>query len=709
MKHRFFLPDDHEARQAALVHHHDANRTEHLQRAYDWTRNHWYLQGVRAMRMWGQGGVPQGVYRDAQGHLQVRIEKAYEAVQVAQGQILGLDLGAALVRDPGVSLTGIQDTALLQTTYDYFWSRFDNTSFRAALAYMLPAYGSCGIGGFPVPGGKGGVLGGTLIAIPPWQLRPLPSCPTGIHDVAGIEWFRWVPYDWIKKWFREYFKFPTVDDEDELQLLNVPLGSNVGVEYTPGSLQAGIGWTGMGQVPGVLTKGQVQSVQNTDFQDTQSRDKNHCRYVEMREFWVYGDDYSCLQWHVCLGRKLVLSVDYTNQADRKRIGMTDNKLPTAPVHLARWGAAGSFWGRGLAERLIPLNRQVEDLFSQCVSNLKEAEYLRFLAIPTTLGLNRERLVQQRRNGVVFYQPDLAAPQHLKPEVIAPPTLGDIPGKMLGTTIAMLDVAAQQSGVIRGDIGRIASQKGLNELSEQQAIPFQPVVESITSAMVGAYKALGRVFQETVRPNDELPMTRIDESAVGVTVNRETGKVVVTERFPDVRDYNLVLRNTAPRPKAALKQELDLQLQLGTISKAQYRITAFKEALDVPGLDRSEYENYVAAWLENVIMFGGSGKTPAEDPYKANAEADNHSIHLMAHKEFMAGIAWRYASPQVRMAFLAHCAYHEGTVGRFPQGIQGMGEFGGAGAVNPLAKDLGVQMSPPQVPGQASTADLAGAM
>ena len=705
MKSRFFLPADLEARQAALCHHHDANRTEHLQKAYEWTRNHWYLQGVRALRLWGQGGVPSGTYRDDQGRLRIRIEKAFEAVQVAQGQILNMDLGPAIVRDQGVSLTGVRDTALLQTTYDYFWDRFDNTTFQAALSYILPAYGSCGIGGFAVPGGQGGVLGGTLMVIPPWQLRPLPSCPTGIEQVAGIEFFRWAPYDWIKANFKDLLRFPKDDADNDLNLLSVPIASNVGVEYTPGSLQAGIGWTGMGQVPGVLTKGQIQTVQQSDFD--LSKDKNRSRYVEMREFWVYGDDFSCLQWHLCLGRKLVLSIDYTNERDRKRIGMTGNKLPIAPVHMTRWSVAGSFWGRGLAERLIPMNRQFEDLFGQCISNLKEAEFLRFLAIPTTLGLNHERLVEQRRNGILFYQPDLAAPQHLKPEVIAPPTIGDAPGKMLGTISALLDMSSQQSPAIKGKIGRISSEKGLNELVEQQETPLEPVARSLASAMTGAYKALGRVFQVTLKPGEELPLTRIDETAVGVEVNRKTGKVVVKERFPDVRDYRITIRDKAPRPKSALKAELDNQLQLGTISKAQYRITAFKEALDIPGLDRAEYENYVAAWLENIIMFG-DGNTPVEDPYKANQEADNHAIHLMAHKEFMASVIWRYASAQVKYIFLSHCGYHEGTT-RIPQGLQGMGEFGGAGQMNPMAADMASQAAGPGQPGQTPMSDVISAM
>ena len=236
MKHRFFLPPSSKRKdvEAALNYHHSANDDEHKQHSYEWTRTHWFLQGVRRLNVaYGRGQErPSPHYIDKHGgQRRVRIERAVQELQTEMGRILSVDIGPAVKRPPGCGLDTVRETAISQAALDNFWSRYSDRNFALALAYGLCAYGTMGIGAFDA-GSQGGVYGVNFTLVPPWELRPLPGCVTGVEQVAGIEWFRWVPLDWLKKHYGDMLDIPRGKDE-KMQVIEVPAGSHVQVDWSP--------------------------------------------------------------------------------------------------------------------------------------------------------------------------------------------------------------------------------------------------------------------------------------------------------------------------------------------------------------------------------------------------------------------------------------------------------------------------------------------
>jgi hypothetical protein len=190
LRNRFYLPPSSSRKEvaAALKYHNDSNLAEYQQRAVEWTRAHWFVQGVRNLKILlpNSGGVPTPTFVDSTGQRRVRIELAVQMMQTEIGRILGIDLSPGVVRSPGIGLDSVRGTAISQTVLDDFWTRYDTHEFRLALAAGLVTYGTMGVTAFDVESGHGGIFGGSLALIPPWELMPLPSGITGIDQVSGI-------------------------------------------------------------------------------------------------------------------------------------------------------------------------------------------------------------------------------------------------------------------------------------------------------------------------------------------------------------------------------------------------------------------------------------------------------------------------------------------------------------------------------------------
>lgn len=697
MKTRFFLPPPKEkdAVEYALNYHHLNNRYEHQFHAANWVNTHYFLQGVRNLKINGwDSRLWSGGLIDASGQRHVRVERAVDFLQVEQGRIMSLDLSPYVERPRGLSLDGLRGTALSQTALDNFWYRFNHVQFQLGLAYGLPSYGTMGIGAFDV--GDTGIFGATLMLVNPWELRPLPSAITNITEVAGIEWCRWVPYEWIKENFRKILRLPKGSDEQDLEMTMAPIGSKVHNEFAPisrGNPSAQAGVFG-GSINAINMYNQVRASRQIDDKKTNEK------YVQMREFWIHGDDYSCLRWIVTLGRRVVLDLDYTNERQRLNLGIAGAELPVAPLHIARYLTVGSFYGRALIDRVIQQNKVFEAFLGDAIQNVRDHDRFRFLAMPISMGITNEQICEYMKNKVIPYQPDMSTGSH-RPEIISPPNLSDFPGKMSAYLDSVMEKSALQGNMFRGKApGRVDSAGGLALLAEQQGVPMVPVGESIKEAMTGVFKALHGIIRRNIQADTNLLLNRIDESIVGVKLDLKTGTTRLTEpgALPKPQDLRITVRSVNPRSKVAVKQELDDLLKRKVITPVQYRITAIKENLDLPILNRSEYESYCAAWVENIVMFG-DGETPGSG--ETNPDADNHAIHFLVLMEFMNGPVFRIASAAVQQVFLDHKDYHLENLGALPEGLESIDQFGQVGPPGPMVQQAFAAGGPPPMLGQAS--------
>ncbi len=688
MKSQFYLPPSSQRKtvEAALIYHHETNDAEHQQHSYEWTRTHWFLQGVRRLNIYGASGHqrPSPHVIDTGGQRRIRIERVLQIMQTEMGRILSVDIGPAINRPPGIGLDSVRETAIAQAALDNFWARYNDRNFHLALAYMIAAYGTAGIGAFDAGSTSGGIYGVDLSLVPPWELRPLPGCVTGVEQVAGIEWFRWVPLDWLKKNFGEQLSIPRKDADNKMGVVEVPAGSHMQTDWSPNRTAT----TGIGSVNAYNASGYI-----SDRDDVNVPSMKH---VQLREYWGYGDDYSCLRWNVCLGDHLALDVDYTNQKDRDRVGLVGNELPIAPLHVARYLTVGSFWGRGLADRHIGLNRELELLVGDMIQDMRDLTKLRVLSLPTSSGINKNNLKNHLRNKILPWQPDYAAPT-IKPEILNPPSAGDVPGKTAALVNSLIDQTAAQGPLFGGEVpGRVDSTGAVDRIIDQNRVPMFPIADSLESAMSGVWKSTLGILRRHLTDEDKLTVNRLDESIIGVTFDRESGTVSLADNpLPSPQTIAISIRNKFPTSKEVIKQDLKEMLQAGVISRIDYKIASIREGLRLPWVSRAEYENYTTAWIENIIMFG-DGQTPKETI--ANPDADNHVLHLAVLTDFMATPLWRLAGPGVRNAFLEHKEYHLQGMGAFPQDMESIDQFGNVGPPGTDAVQI-AGMGVPPMPGQ----------
>lgn len=701
MKTRFHLPSWKQRKDVenTLIDHHLDGDVEVSQHAWNWTRCHWFLQGVRRLTILGTDSrtIPTPHQTLATGNRVVRIDKAAAVLQTEIGRLLGIDLRPAVQRRSGVALDEIRSTALAQVMLDNFVDRYDFSTFQLGLWYMLAAYGTAGIGGFDVGERAGGVFGATLLLIPPWELRPLPSGVTGIDQVAGVEWCRWVPMSWLKANYKDVLRWPKDRRDDKLGLMEATPGMRVQSEYSP---VAGRSPVNSGTVGTALHRPVGAVPPNGDTTaDDYSED-----YVHLREFWVYGDDYSCLRWSILLGEHLALDVDYTDESSRQAVGLEGNSLPIAPVHVARYMPVGSFYGKGFIERQVELNRELEFLFSEMIQDMRESNKLRVLAVPQSSGINLRNFSNHLRNRLLVYQPDYAA-NNARPEILAPPTLGEVPGKTINLLMGVIGDLAAQGPMYRGQVpGRLESSPGVAMVAEQQNVPLAATAESVSGAMTGVWKSVLGVIRRRAQDMSDLTLNRLDESVIGVKFDRTTGHVELDpDVLPSPQTILVSVRNKFPRPKQAIKEDLLAMLQAGLISKTDVRIMSVREDLGLPFVTRTDYEHYGTAWMENIILFGDGEKS---GQVLFNPQADNHPIHLVIHQCLMAMPFWRLASVEVRARFLEHINYHLENMGVFPDQLLSAASAG-VGAPNPMM--AGMMAGEPPRPGQQPMPEVMGTM
>lgn len=660
MKARFQLPasTNREAVQSAMKYYYYAADDEQRLHAYEWTRTHWYLQGVRRVNVlsWQGTQLPNPSHIDEFGQRRVRIELATGALRTEMGRILSMDLGPIVPWTAGVTLEGLRQSAISNVVLDSFWERFDKQAFRTSLAYMLPAYGTAGIGAFDCDPSNGGVHGATLMVIPPWELRPLPGNVSGIEQIAGLTWHRWVPLDWLKENYGDQLNLREKDGD--FQMLEAPPGVMLQGEFAP---NLGSGVLGVGQIP-MVTVNKPGGIMVSMSSDKTHKEKKFS-FVNLKQSYIWGDDHSLLRMIVMVGNHLAKDVDFTKESEAKEDGWKGSGLPITPVHVARYIPVGSFWGRSLMEQLIPVNRELELAAGDFLQEGRDVKRFTKLLVPTTAGINERVLESSQVNGILRYQPDYAGSANYKPDMLSPSTdrMGLL-GKGIGMIGAFFDKISQQGPQYGGSPGgRMDSASGVNSLMQAQEIPMQSLSEGLEGAMIGAWKAILSILGNRLTRDTELTLNRVDESMLGLRLNRETGTAKIMDNpIPAPQLVRVNLRSKLPVSSTQRKQDLLNELKIGSISMVEYRIKCIKEGLADPFLNMAEFHSWTSAWMDIISLFG-DGKT-AGQPVLQDPQVENHTICLMAVMQVIQSPIYRLASPAVRKSLRDYKSYHEGSKG-----------------------------------------------
>lgn len=651
---KFYLPKASKKSEVAkaLDYHYDRGTRELTQRSQYWTLSHWYLQGVRNFRLKGvrDGGLPASSFTDTKGRRRVRYERALVQCQVEMGRILGIDRSPAVQRESGVGLDKLRSESLSQAILEHIKRKQSWGALSLAHAYQLVCYGTSGVA-VVQPEPFLGQWEPAIELVPPWELRPLPGYVTGTDQVGGISWSRWVPLEWLKTQYKKRAKLPR--DIEQRHLVSASLyGEEPQAIASPGRAYNEFGGVVPSASMGTASAGTGGGAIEHEATTT---------YIELRESWLTAHDGSAYRYIVQAGGgEPIVDADFTEDEWQDRLG---GILPMCPVSVARYSEVGAFYGRGFADRQIPLNREQELMLGDILESVREADRLRILAIPTTSGINvRQFRETVKRDRFMSYQPDYAAPQH-QPQIISPPNMGNAFQQTFMMVDGMQQQLAAQGELLYGGVpGRVDSTGAVAMLAEYQNVPISVVSESIASCWSHTWKAcLGYVkfFHDKVDPNLLIQVGALDQGAVGLVLDPNGGVELSDKAIPDPHDLTVTIRSKDPRSKNIIRGDLDAMLKAGLISQVGYRIMADKEGLDLPLEDHTAYEHWKTAWWENLVMFG-DGETPGE--IEGHSYGDNHTIHYLVCRAIIAMTIFRKASKAVQRKIESHCQWHAQQMG-----------------------------------------------
>jgi hypothetical protein len=688
------LPSSRETLAEVLRYHAEANREEMVRKSVTWTKCYWFMQGVRDLKI--NGGVdgwsgPTVNRRDAKGLRRVVVEVALNALATDVGRHLDIDIAPTVTRRPGISLDGVRGTAVAQAALDLWWDRFRREDFRLQWAFAKSCYGMTGVAAFDLGSPTKGVYGAGLMLIPPWELSPLPSGVVGLNEVEGVCWRRWVPLRYVKEYLTGDGGVSLPRDGDTLRAVDAPMASRLHGGYSP----AGVTGVGVAVNPVFAGGTNIRKTPRGKYvSDNGERlhDKASEKFVELADHWVWAEDGGCRRHVITVGDHVGHDTDYEKALEKGEIA----ELPFCPLYVDRRLSVGGFYGRGLVETLLGLNKELEVLTADLLQDARDSSRLKFLALPMSGGFNERNFQEATQRKFFTYAPDPTAPQH-QPQIIQAATGGESQGRAIGLVNSLLGQIAAQSEMFRGGLpgARIDSAASLSVIAEQQNVPLRPSIESTIGCFRFVYRKLLSILRLRIPKDDILNLARIDESVIGVKYDMSKGGFSLSDNpLPDPRSIELTIRSENPRPKSMRKEQLDDAFGKGLISKVEYRIEAERLGLELPLGSKQAYNNDLTAYLENIILFN-DGVTPGQ--YLANADSQDHHIHLMRHREFMASPVFMAASPEVRTAFLNHIReFHMPSLGGLPEGLETLDSFGGMSSPAGVAQEMfaaGVQPNP----------------
>lgn len=679
----------HEKVATALGYHHTANSSDHDQRRKAWTWTHYFLQGLRAIQVSGAvaaSGIPSPTYHDSAGRKRLRFEMMLSLMRTEKGRQEQIDTAPVVTRRKGVGLDGLREESLSQALLDYVYSQWDETGVRSTLLYHLLAFGTVGVGVFPSSLGAEPWIP-SLVVIPAWELRPVPANILGLQDLAGVEWFRWVPLKWLKSELKgRKARWPKGDDERLLRIEQVPIGARQETDSAPQPL----GGTLDGTAGTVRSAGPGTVYDDTmpDQHDDASED-----YVEIREFFLYGSPFTMSRYVLMVGDWVVIDHDYMSDEWQQRLAEPDDNvsgriaLPMMPVHISTYQEVGSFWGRSFIDRLLPINREYEYILGEHLQEMRNISRMRKVFYPISGGVNQRNLQLNARNAFVPVQPDYSAP-NWKPFVPDIPSAGDGYGRTLNMLGEMLLNLAGHGPLLQGQMpGRADSLGAANVVGEYQALPNEETGRSLMRMWTGVYMTVLYLVRQYMRTQDAgtrqsmlVKISRLDESIIGLKFNPQTGTIDLSEHMlPDPLSLRMTIRHMHPQPKEAMLTLLSQLRNERLLTDTDWSILVVQEGLDVPMVSKSAWNNHETAWIENVLMFG-DGETPGSITELPPFE--NHAIHLVRHLEFAGTHYMKHASDAVKQIVYQHLQYHREHLATLPDQFLMPGGVAGAGLVPP---------------------------
>jgi hypothetical protein len=601
------------------------------------------MRGVRNFKNLNyQDGTIAASYMNEKGVLEFLYEDIIARYQAQLGRLMGLDLTPVVTKE-GISLDGMRKSSVGQVVLDAVFPQPKVEEIKKELMVTVLMYGTAGL----IPWAVNEDTVGIEIC-PPWEIIPIPIELDSHLKIRGLCRRKMIPLEWIQE-------LPNVPRKDadiykQMKIIEIPAGFMPveGKDRFQGSVVVGASdVTDFTRLEGERAGGSHSA-------KTSKKDKTKIKVVEAAEIWTMTDDNYWNEYILQVGGKQLSRVPHS--MERKQF----------PPQVVSDVQIGNFWGRSYVDTLIPMNCEMESAIARQFQNLREWDLFGVIYEPTTAGVPAK--VIRGKDGLkrVRYEPDPIAPDH-KPYNLKFGTTGTLPAKVLEMGHNAQDrIANQPRDLMEGGApGRVDSASGLGFLYETSNVPLSPTAKDCARAISRCYRVALDILRETWGNDKVVDITHLDDTLAGINLDSKTGGIrLTTNAIPHPDEVIVSVASAIPRSKEQRKLELKDALTTGIITPTEYRITARKEALDLPVGNEIEWQNYRRAVLENIVLFG-DGIRPGKI---TTAEHDMHMVHLMVIDAFRARPEFFLASPAVRRVFDDHRALHHAGMGGLPDSM-----------------------------------------
>lgn len=628
-------------------------------RQVGWWMTNAYLSGQRYFDVidWESGTVEMP-YEDQTGRLRLKWDEALTKIQTEVGRLAQLDT-APLVKKYPFSLQSLRASSTAQVLLDGAIRPHQPDLLKMYFLTMLVLYGTGGLTAWDNAYDDSNPIAQIPEFIPPWELVSVPSGLMLGPDLKAVCRTRLYPLNCLDRvpGFDDKSKFT----EEQLEIMELPVGLATAAQ----SGQNPYPWQETNMESSSISKMAQDAVRNAEGLTMRGKkpkidtdDPRTQKYVKLREWYLRGPEETLARYISTAGRAIGLDQDFRDQSTR---------VPW-PIGIAYYDYVGRFYGRSFASKIIPFMSEMEQMLERLIQNTDDQDRMGLLVLPTSSGFNLHDLGDQGTGlpRILTTEPDYNTGK-LPVEKVQPIGASDIPGRTMQFCIGLTDRLVSQGPLYGGTApGRAESGEAFSILAETGSTHLLPKAISIESAWTTMYRcmlynikdrmgtmgaSIGGTYGEA--GGIPVPLTKVDSGMAGVKIDLEAGTAVIDPKnVPTCWEVDISIRSRDPAFRERQKQEGWQMFSSGVIDRLKFVVANYRNNWGYPLESEDIWEQYVAASLINLILFG-DGETPGQLPGNIMylPQADQAAVHKLAHSQFVAGIHFRLASDDVRARFM----------------------------------------------------------
>jgi len=613
-----------------------------------WFHTSAYCKGMRNfIRLNYKQGTVKASYTDAKGRTRFVYEELLAKYAMQKGRLLGMDLSPRVVRRND-SLDGQRDAATVQAVLTHLFPANRVEKLKSSLLQPFLFYGTLGLSLWE---DSEDPKEQDIHLIPPWQITPIPTTVTHPTAARGIIVRKRMAIEEIRHKFRNMKMRKGALEKAERVILPRGDVTEDGTDWMYG-----------------IDDFMDSYMRNSRSSKKEGADRGKTDTVEaawLGTVFLWDERNFMTERIIFVDDELLARDSYWQTRTYKQV---------TTIHDMD---VGGFWSRAWMELQIPINSEQEGAIGQTFQNVKNLNMYGITLIPNSFGLNNSKLLTPNSGGPGYmpYEPDGLNPGNQNVTQLRPFTSGNFAVQAMAHGMQISDRMSKQPPMLSGESsGRVDSNAALGTLLESGNTPIVPSSLAIAHGFGQMYQAAASRAMKTFGPEDTIAVTMLDNSMVGVVYDVGRGTIALSDKgVPHPDKVEIGVRSQAPVSKQQQKFELDAQLEKQIIDPTDYRIQARIMNLELPVGNGQEWESYVKARVENVLLFHDGETIPDGSEEQIGVifsrRADLHQLHIRVHSELVSSLKFSMATQPVRQRILRHLDMHKNDgMGELPDGM-----------------------------------------